>query len=208
MSCGPKRDRNRSANYCRLPIAGVWGFPIGNWQLAIDNTVMATSHHKQDASSVACAVITVSDTRTPQTDASGAMIRKLLEDGGHRVIGYDIVADDPDLVRQRLSLYFEMESCDAVILTGGTGLAPRDTTYEAVCSLLEKTIDGFGELFRMLSFQEIGSPAMLSRAVAGSHGRTAVFSLPGSTAAVELAMRRLILPELGHVVALLAGPRV
>ncbi len=159
-------------------------------------------HRRKDVSSVACAVITVSDTRTPETDTSGALIREMLESRGHGVVGYDIVPDDPERVRERV-----LSLCDGaarvVILTGGTGLAPRDTTHEAISSLIEKRLDGFGELFRMLGYQEIGAAAMLSRAVAGTRGQMVIFSLPGSTAAVRLGMEKLILPELGHLVALL-----
>jgi molybdenum cofactor biosynthesis protein B len=160
-------------------------------------------HQSQEVPCVDCAIITVSDTRTPDTDASGTLIRELLMKSGHRVVGYEIVPDEPSRVRERVAALCAGGACQAVILTGGTGLAPRDTTYEAVASLLEKRIDGFGELFRMLSFQEIGPAAMLSRAVAGVCRGTVVFSLPGSTAAVHLAMERFILPQLGHIVWLL-----
>lgn len=161
-------------------------------------------HRARGRRSVACAVLTISDSRTPETDASGQRIRALLEGAGHRVAAYAILPDDPARVRAWVGDRVADPGIDAVILDG-TGLAPRDTTYEAVAGLLEKRLDGFGELFRLLSFAEIGAAAMLSRAVAGVAGRTAVFSLPGSTAAVELAMTRLVLPELGHVVALLDG---
>jgi molybdenum cofactor biosynthesis protein B len=154
---------------------------------------------------VACAVLTVSDTRTVDTDASGARIRELLEAAGHTVAGHDILADDPEPMRARLAALVAGSSVEAVILTGGTGLAPRDNTYEVVAGLLDKRLDGFGELFRSLSFAEIGPPAMLSRAVAGVVGRTVVVALPGSTNAVDLAMRRLLVPVLGHMVALVRG---
>ena len=145
--------------------------------------------------------MTVSDTRTPDTDTSGARIKALLGEAGHPIVGYWIVKDEPDLIRQRLR---EMTpEAQAVILNGGTGLARRDTTFEAVQGLLEKTLDGFGELFRMLSWEQVGAAAMLSRATAGVSGGRILFSVPGSTAAVELAMTRLILPELGHIVGLL-----
>jgi molybdopterin adenylyltransferase len=165
---------------------------------------MSNPHHKSNrVVSVDCAVITVSDTRTPETDSSGRLIRELLERNGHRVISCDIIPDDPQQVRGRVEEQCNNDSCQAVLLTGGTGIALRDTTYEAIVSLLEKRLDGFGELFRMLSYEQIGAAAMLSRAVAGIRGRTAIFSMPGSTKAVELAMEKLILPELGHAVALL-----
>jgi molybdopterin adenylyltransferase len=161
------------------------------------------AHHAAHASLV-CAVLTVSDTRTPDTDSSGARIRELLEADGHRVAAYAILPDEPDIVRTRL-VELVAESVEVAIINGGTGLAPRDTTYEAVVGMLDKRLDGFGELFRSLSFAEIGPAAMLSRAVAGVTGRTLVASLPGSTPAVDLAMRKLLLPVLGHAVQLLRG---
>lgn len=163
-------------------------------------------HHARDARRVACAVVTVSDTRTEADDASGSEIRSRLEKAGHGVEAYRIVADDPALVRRLIEDFAAGGRVEAVLLTGGTGIAARDTTFEAVTSLLTKRIDGFGELFRMLSFEEIGAAAMLSRAVAGLAGTMAVFSMPGSTAACRLAMDRLILPQLAHVVGL-ARPR-
>ena len=161
------------------------------------------AHHAAHASLV-CAVLTVSDTRTPDTDSSGARIRELLEADGHRVAAYAILPDEPDIVRTRL-VELVAESVEVAIINGGTGLAPRDTTYEAIVGMLDKRLDGFGELFRSLSFAEIGPAAMLSRAVAGVAGRTLVASLPGSTPAVDLAMRKLLLPVLGHAVQLLRG---
>lgn len=160
-------------------------------------------HRAERVESVSCAVLTVSDTRTAETDKSGTLLRERLESAGHRIISHEIVPDDPSLVRDRVSALCGERLCQAVLLTGGTGLAPRDTTYEAVTSLLDKRLDGFGELFRALSFQEIGSAAMLSRAMAGVCGSTLVFSMPGSTGAVRLAMDRLIVPELGHLAWLL-----
>lgn len=161
------------------------------------------AHHAAHASLV-CAVLTISDTRTPDTDSSGARIRELLEADGHRVAAYAILPDEPDIVRTRL-VELVAESVEVAIINGGTGLAPRDTTYEAIVGMLDKRLDGFGELFRSLSFAEIGPAAMLSRAVAGVAGRTLVASLPGSTPAVDLAMRKLLLPVLGHAVQLLRG---
>ncbi len=163
-------------------------------------------HRKDDRRSVACAVITVSDTRTQDNDGSGSEIRRRLEEAGHRVAAYAIVPDEPDLVAAELRRLADDGAIEAVILNGGTGVAPRDNTYEAVCSVLTKPIDGFGELFRMLSWEEVGAMAMISRAVAGLVGTTAVFSVPGSTAACRLAMDKLIVPSLGHVVGL-AAPR-
>lgn len=145
-------------------------------------------------------MLTVSDTRTADTDTSGGAIRELIEAGGHRVTGHAIVRDEPVEVARLVTLAIADPDTDAIITTGGTGITSRDGTFEAVDRLLEKRIDGFGELFRMLSFTEIGPAAMLSRATAGVTSGTAIFLLPGSQHAVRLAMTQLILPELGHVV--------
>ncbi len=171
-----------------------------------DKAVGSHQHRKADRCSVRCAVITVSDTRGESDDGSGTLIRERLEGAGHVVAYYAIVADEPDLVAAEVRRLAAGEDVEAVILNGGTGVAPRDNTYEALCSLLDKRIDGFGELFRMLSWEEVGAMAMISRAVAGLAGSTVVFSLPGSTAACRLGMERLILPSLGHLVGL-AAPR-
>ena len=152
-----------------------------------------------------CAIVTVSDTRTAETDTSGARIRELLLEAGHEVASIVIVKDEPERIVATVRAQLADASIQAIFLNGGTGLAPRDTTFEAIQSLLEKEITGFGELFRMLSFEEIGSAAMLSRATAGIASGKLVVSMPGSTAAVELAMRKLIVPELGHVLHLLEG---
>lgn len=157
-------------------------------------------HRAHGPASVRCFVLTVSDTRTPDTDTSGRAIRDLLAASGHAVTGHAIVRDEPADVRRHLDAQFGNRETQAIITTGGTGVTSRDGTYEAVSSLLEKRLDGFGELFRMLSFQEIGSSAMMSRAVAGTARGKVVFVLPGSENAVRLAMTRLILPELAHVV--------
>jgi molybdenum cofactor biosynthesis protein B len=143
-------------------------------------------------------VITASDSRGEAEDTSGAYLKSALAAAGHVLVGYRIVRDEPDQVRSALAAAASA-GAEAIIVNGGTGISGRDRTYEAVAGLLEKRIDGFGELFRMLSFQEIGSAAMLSRAVAGAWQGRAVFSVPGSTAAVRLAWERLIGPELGHV---------
>jgi molybdenum cofactor biosynthesis protein B len=160
-------------------------------------------HKKADRSCVRCAVLTVSDSRTVDTDRSGALLIARIKASGHALVAYDIVHDEPDCVRARVSEHAKNGGVDVVLVNGGTGIAPRDTTYEAISSLLERRLDGFGELFRTLSFEEIGAAAMLSRAVAGVVGSTAIFSMPGSTAACSLAADRLILPELGHIVGLL-----
>ncbi|GGF64383.1 molybdenum cofactor biosynthesis protein B [Paenibacillus albidus] len=157
-------------------------------------------HRKEAPPSVSCYIITVSDTRTPETDKGGALVRSLLEDAGYKVAGHTIVKDDYEDIRELVYKCSADSGIEAVLLTGGTGISPRDTTYEAVASLLDKSLPGFGEIFRFLSFTEdIGSAAILSRAIAGTIGNTAVFSMPGSTGAVKLAMERLIVPELRHV---------
>jgi molybdenum cofactor biosynthesis protein B len=161
------------------------------------------THHHGDAGSVACAVITVSDTRTAENDRSGQRIQELLRTAGHRIMQYEILRDEPELIVA--AIHAVPPSTAAIIINGGTGLTRRDTTFEAVSRLLEKEITGFGELFRLLSYEEIGAAAMLSRAVAGVVGDRVVFSVPGSPAAVELAMTKLIVPALGHVVGLVRG---
>lgn len=150
--------------------------------------------------SVSCAVITVSDTRTRETDRSGQLIQQLLEQSGHTIAHYAIVPDEPDQIRAQLDI-----NAEAIILSGGTGIAPRDTTYDAIEQLLEKTLPGFGEIFRSLSYAEIGSRAMASRAIAGIYSGKLIFSLPGSSNAVKLAVEKLVLPELVHLVTLLKG---
>jgi len=143
-------------------------------------------------------VLTISDTRTSANDSSGNAIAEMLTAAGHHVADRTIVKDDPGAVQN--AIQSKASAVDVVISTGGTGISARDSTYEAITTLFDKRLDGFGELFRMLSYQEIGAAAMLSRACAGVIGRTALFSLPGSENAVRLAMSRLILPEIGHVV--------
>jgi molybdopterin adenylyltransferase len=159
----------------------------------------AAETHRADApASVRCFVLTISDTRTESTDTSGDLIVSALTAAGHVVTGHRILRDDPQPVAEAVGA--ATASADVVITTGGTGITSRDSTYEAITRLLDKRLDGFGELFRMLSYHDIGPAAMLSRACAGTIRRTAVFSLPGSTKAVALAMEKLILPEMGHVV--------
>jgi molybdopterin adenylyltransferase len=157
-----------------------------------------TLHRKEAPASVACYVLTISDTRTETTDTSGNAIVEAVTSAGHSVAGRAIVKDDPAEVRALVAE--QAPAADAIITTGGTGITSRDSTYEAIANLLDKRLDGFGELFRMLSYGEIGSAAMMSRACAGAIGRTAIFALPGSEHAVRLAMTKLILPEIGHVV--------
>ena len=162
-------------------------------------------HRKHGARSVACAILTVSDTRTTETDTSGALAYDLLVHGDHRVVAQTILPDEPARVRAQVQEWLAAAEIEAILVNGGTGLAPRDTTYEAIAELLEKRLDGFGELFRMLSYEQIGAAAMLSRAVAGVANGTVVVSMPGSTAAVELAMTKLVVPELGHMVKIARG---
>ncbi|MBD1821625.1 MogA/MoaB family molybdenum cofactor biosynthesis protein [Cyanobacteria bacterium FACHB-DQ100] len=154
-------------------------------------------HPDKAAIAVSCAVITVSDTRTIETDRSGQLIQSLLKQSGHTIAHYAIVPDEPDQIRAQ---FVNLFAVDAVILSGGTGIAPRDTTYDAIEQLLEKTLPGFGEIFRSLSYAEIGSRAIASRAIAGVYSNKLIFSLPGSSNAVKLAVEQLILPELVHLV--------
>lgn len=163
------------------------------------------SHAERSLKSVACFVITVSDTRDEATDRSGAIIKRLLAEGGHAVAGYEIVKDEPEDIRALIARAVAAPAVDVVLLNGGTGIAPRDGTYEVVSGALDKRIDGFGELFRSLSYEDIGSAAMLSRAIAGTVGARVMVSMPGSSGAVELAMTRLLLPQLGHMVAQARG---
>ena len=162
-------------------------------------------HAHRAVGPVAVAVVTVSDSRTAETDASGACIRTALERAGHRVVSYAILPDEPSRIREHVERALADPAVQAVIVNGGTGIAPRDTTYEALTGLLEKRLEGFGELFRMLSWQQVGAAAMLSRAAAGVARGKILASLPGSPAAVELAMERLLVPELGHMARLLEG---
>jgi molybdenum cofactor biosynthesis protein B len=143
------------------------------------------------------AVFTASDTRTPETDESGRLIKDLLENAGHTIAHYEVLPDTPERIRQAATE--KLVAVDTLIFTGGTGIAPRDSTIEALRPMLSKELEGFGELFRMLSYQEIGSAAMMSRALAGVSNGKIVVALPGSPAACRLAMNKLLLPELGHM---------
>jgi molybdopterin adenylyltransferase len=147
-----------------------------------------------------CAVITLSDTRTTDTDKSGRRICQLLESVRHVVVDYKLIREEPADLHALLTALLSTNELDAILTNGGTGISRRDTTIEIVTTHLEQTLPGFGELFRMLSFQEIGSGAILSRAVGGVARGKLLFAMPGSTSAVELAMTRLILPELKHLV--------
>lgn len=167
---------------------------------------MSVAEHKEKGKkSLGCFVVTVSDTRDETTDQSGQLIKELLAEKGQRLAGYRIVKDEPTQIEALLLETIGRRDVDAVIVNGGTGIAPRDGTYEVVNRLLEKRLDGFGEIFRFLSYQDIGSAAIMSRAVAGSSKGKVLISLPGSKGAVDLAMRRLVLPELGHMVSQLQG---
>jgi molybdenum cofactor biosynthesis protein B len=157
-------------------------------------------HRASAPSRVGCYVLTISDTKTPETDTSGALVRELLGAAGHPVVGSGIVRDEPSDVVQVVRQACEDPRVQAVILTGGTGITARDSTYEAVDALLDKRLPGFGELFRMLSYQEIGPAAMLSRAQMGIRARRIVVSLPGSPNACRLALEKLLIPELPHLV--------
>jgi molybdopterin adenylyltransferase len=151
--------------------------------------------------SINCAVITVSDTRTPTTDTSGGLIQQLLQTAGHKVGKYQIIPDEPTQIRAELDLAVRIQPpLQAIVFNGGTGISPRDTTYDAIASSLTKILPGFGEIFRFLSYQDIGSRTIGSRAIAGTYKHLLIFSLPGSRGAVELGMKQLILPELIHLV--------
>ncbi len=157
--------------------------------------------HKATAPrAIGCFVLTISDSKTPETDTSGALIREHLTAAGHRVVGHAIVRDEPTQVTAVIGKGCADPAVEAFILTGGTGVTSRDSTFEAVEALLEKRLPGFGELFRMLSYQEIGAAAMLSRAQAGVRAGRIVVSLPGSPNACRLALEKLLVPELGHLV--------
>ncbi|MEM9419927.1 MAG: molybdenum cofactor biosynthesis protein B [Planctomycetota bacterium] len=148
-----------------------------------------------------CAVLTVSDTRTKETDKGGKLIIEHLEAAGHAIGAYEILPDEPTAIELQLTTWLATQPpFDAIITTGGTGIASRDTTVEVARRHLDKELEGFGELFRMLSWEEVGPAAMLSRAVAGLAGETLVFTLPGSSNAVGLAMTKLIIPELPHLI--------
>ncbi|MCA0986355.1 MogA/MoaB family molybdenum cofactor biosynthesis protein [Guptibacillus algicola] len=163
---------------------------------------MSYIEHKAAApSTVRVQIITVSDTRTLETDKSGMLISEMLGKNNHKVIERVVIKDDQETIKNTVKNGVDNKEIDAILLNGGTGISKRDVTYEVIESMLEKELTGFGELFRMLSFTEdIGSPAMLSRAIGGVLEDTAIFALPGSSGAVKLGMSRLILPELPHVV--------
>jgi len=171
-----------------------------------------TPHPDQNAASIPCAVLTVSDTRTPATDQSGQLMKNQLASMGHTVTHYQIIEDDTEQITALIKSLAKRPDIQAILINGGTGIAPRDTTYDAVSKLLTKELPGFGEIFRQLSYAEIGSRAIASRAVAGvrtqgtngSTRNTLIFSVPGSSKAVKLALEALILPELVHLTTLIS----
>ncbi len=164
-----------------------------------DETPSVERHRREAPGALGVGVVTVSDTRTPETDAGGALVAELLEQAGHRICSRTIVPDDVEAIRGAVRRGLGLGEPQALILTGGTGVAPRDVTPEALEPLFDRTLPGFGELFRMLSYEEIGAAALLSRATAGWVGPQVVFALPGSRGAIRTALTRLILPELGHL---------
>jgi len=161
----------------------------------------STAEHRcQSPKSVRIAVVTVSDTRTLETDRGGKLVMELLTTGGHEVTERHIVRDDPREIEPLVRKLADPAATDAILITGGTGIAARDQTFETISGLLTKTMPGYGELFRMLSYDDIGPAAMLSRAVGGVMNGVVILTMPGSTAAVQLAMGKLIVPEIGHLV--------
>lgn len=161
----------------------------------------STAQHRcESPKNVRVAVITVSDTRTLETDKGGQLIVEMLSSAEHEVIGRQIVRDEPRSIEPAVRQLADAAKTDAILITGGTGIAARDMTFETISGLLTKTLPGYGELFRMLSYEDIGPAAMLSRAIGGVLDDVIVLTMPGSVAAVRLAMEKLIVPELGHLV--------
>lgn len=171
---------------------------------------MGTEEHRRAAEArgpVGLAVVTVSDTRTPETDVNGTYLREAILGAGHRLASYRLIRDEPAALEQALEELTADRSVQGIILNGGTGISARDRTYDVLAPRLEKTIPGFGEIFRLLSYQQVGSAAILSRAVAGVYRGVLILSVPGSPAAVRLAWERLIRPEIGHLISELAKHR-
>ena len=162
---------------------------------------MGASEHREKAghAPVGVAIVTVSDTRTPESDVNRQYLEATLAEAGHIVRGYSLIKDEPEQVAAILDHYAGQANVQVILFNGGTGIAPRDTTFDVISKKLDKTLPGFGEIFRMLSFQEIGAAAMMSRATAGVYQQTIVVSMPGSPHAVKLAMEKLILPEINHL---------
>ncbi len=157
-------------------------------------------HKHLSPKTVNCAVITISSTRTEETDDSGKLIKQKLSENGHQIIAYRLLKDDAEAIRKKIYELMEDERVQVIITNGGTGVSHRDITIETISPILEKKLDGFGELFRLLTYQEIGSGSIMSRAMAGVVRGKVVISLPGSPDAAILAMDKIILPELGHLV--------
>lgn len=167
---------------------------------------MSVEEHKAKGKrSIRCFVLTVSDTRDEATDTSGQLIKSQMADEKHQLAGYKIVKDEPVEIESLLRQAIASPEIEAIIVNGGTGISPRDGTYEVIVKLLDKKLDGFGEVFRLLSYQDIGSAAIMSRAIAGSAQGKVLISLPGSRGAVALALEKLIWPELRHMVSQLQG---
>jgi molybdopterin adenylyltransferase len=172
----------------------------------IVEAIMSVEEHKAKVKrSIRCFVLTVSDTRDATTDTSGQLIKSQLADEGHYLAGYRIVKDEPAEINVLLQEAIANPEIEAVIVNGGTGISPRDSTYEVIVKLFDKKLDGFGEIFRYLSYLDIGSAAIMSRAAAGTARGKVLISLPGSRGAVTLAMEKLILPEIRHMVSQLQG---
>lgn len=163
-------------------------------------STVVEQHRALSPQSLQVAILTISDTRTIETDTSGALIIELLEAAGHGVAAREIVPDEADRIRSSIESHHARGDIHAVLLTGGTGISPRDQTFETVSSLLTRPLPGFGELFRMLSYAEIGSAAIMSRALGGLMGRLVLLAMPGSKAGVRLAMTKIVIPELPHLV--------
>lgn len=162
---------------------------------------MSTAEHREKAGHgpVTVAIVTVSDTRTPETDVNRQFIERRMQEAGHTVAAYRLIKDEPEQVAAALDELAAMPDVRLILFNGGTGISPRDTTFDVVSRMIEKPLPGFGELFRMLSYNEVGAAAMLSRATAGVYRKTLVFSMPGSPNAVEVALDKLILPEINHL---------
>ena len=162
---------------------------------------MSYQEHKQKApQSVSCAVLTISDRRTEQDDESGRLINQKLTQNGHRVLAYSILKNEAEAIRKKIDELLRQEELQVIIASGGTGVSHRDVTVETISPILEKKLDGFGELFRFLAYQEIGTGSIMSRAMAGVVGGKVILCLPGSLGAANLAMDQIILPEIGHLV--------
>lgn len=162
------------------------------------------THKIHGLTSLVCMVVTCSDSRTQESDTSGKLICHLLKEKGHSIANYRIIKDEPAEIKSLLLQASKARDLQIIVINGGTGISRRDSTFEAVDGFLEKRLDGFGEIFRYLSYKDIGSSAILSRATAGIHGKLVIFSIPGSQGAVRLAMEKLILPEMGHIAGELA----